>query len=402
MAKTTKKRTQRSKKHATRKTTSTRAKKTRSEKKGTKASVAERRKRQTKTGRKPRRNERMAKSFAEFSRHVKKDQKRLDRENEVASKVLDKHESKLMRRAGVVGVDVGFRMKKDRFVIPPRYVIRIDVEYKMTDAELKSSRRKRIPQKIDGIDVKVLERRYVATAGGLPPGCNDVEWRCRREPIVGGVAISRNEAGLRAKWGTLGCIVFKDGEAVYLMNAHVAAAGGPLETGKPIRQPPMKAVDDPIIGTILGEPVLSDRVDCALVKPIGRSPKQHILGLKSDANYATRKLKTRDQGITKVLKVGAKTGFAPVLGGIIENVRKKVSVKGLGVFKGQILIRGERALFQDGGDSGAVIVEETKIAGKTVYNIVGLCFAATDDGLTAIACHFHRVAKSLDITVNSE
>lgn len=310
-----------------------------------------------------------------------------------------------MRRAGVVGVDVGFRMSEGRYVLPPRYAIRIDVEARLAPAQLRRLRRKRFPRRIEGIEVNVVERRYVCrSASATTTPRVAPEWMTRRDPIVGGVAIGLAEPTTGSGWGTLGCVVFRGNSPLYLTNAHLVQSSS-RETDRTVRQPPLGPDahhPDAVIGYVVDPPVLTEGVDAAVIHPTGRAPAQHIRGLMAGAIYETRRLGFDDEGMTIVYKIGAKTSGDPPPMGLVDNVAKTVSVPGLGTFHGQILVWGDRPLFQDEGDSGAVLVVPRRRRGATVYQLVGLCFAASDDYQTAVACHFVDVLGELGATVNPE
>ena len=183
----------------------------------------------------------------------------LDRERRAAQRVLNRHAKRLMARKGVVGVDVGLKITNDQYVRPAKYVIRIHVEAKLGDKQL--SERARLPEKLDGIEVDVLERRYVQGANGVNLD-NEPELRRFRDPLSGGVAISGDKG---ATFGTLGMRVFKNGTPMYLTNAHVVPTVGAEVWQPPTKGPNTPVGNDRVIGVAAADRARDDRMDCALI-----------------------------------------------------------------------------------------------------------------------------------------
>jgi len=158
----------------------------------------------------------------------------------LARAVLDKHAPRLLRRSGVVGVDLG--VKRSEGALVPGPCIRVHVAKKLPDAALSS--RRRFPEAIEGVPVDVVESAFKAVA------CPDaaLPHRIFADPLVGGTSIGRFG---EATFGTLGVLVMDEaGEIGALTCAHVCRAGDtvvqPHELGLPIGVVTAEAFDETI------------------------------------------------------------------------------------------------------------------------------------------------------------
>jgi hypothetical protein len=320
----------------------------------------------------------------------------LDRQKKRARTVLQRHESKLLKQKGVSGVDVGLKLTNDRYVRPARYVIRIHVVAKLGGSQLSS--RARLPREIDGIEVDVLERRYVSGTEDSDTN-GEPEFRFYRDPLSGGVAISGDRG---ATFGTLGMRVFKDGNPMYLTNLHVVP-----EVGAEVWQPPTKGPNTPVgdnrvVGTASEHQQRDDSVDCALITPSGsRGFEGLVLGIPANATFKAGSLRSRDENVTEVFKMGAKTGHDPQLLGIVDSVSASLQVEDMS-FTGQIVVRGtEPGSFGDRGDSGAILLRRSSDDANS-FEIVGLVHGTTADNRVAYASHFKKVQKALGFTLTRD
>jgi hypothetical protein len=93
------------------------------------------------------------------------------------SRVKDRVEAEILRRPGVIGVDVGFRYVGGRRT--DEIAIRVFVTRKLDDVP----NHERIPDQIDGIRTDVIERTF------SPVNVND---RDRYDPVQGGCSIGRD------------------------------------------------------------------------------------------------------------------------------------------------------------------------------------------------------------------
>jgi hypothetical protein len=160
--------------------------------------------------------------------------------------VLRRHRASLLRRSGVVAVDVGLRLRKRR--ITREVAIRVHVIEKVPDADLSASRR--FPRSLEGVPVDVIEARYRA----LECPFRSTPLRIRRDVLEGGLALAANPGS----FGTLAAIA-KDGagDVFALTCAHLVTGAVGASIGQP-------GPEDPI-GTV-ERARLDSRMDAALVR----------------------------------------------------------------------------------------------------------------------------------------
>jgi hypothetical protein len=270
--------------------------------------------------------------------------------------------------------------------------LRVYVERKLPGRWM--SRRERIPSTLDGLPVDVVEspRAFIAA---------DRRERQRCEPMCAGISIGRSNV----TFGTLGafCRSLKPDESdriLMLSNRHVLAGrdGAP---GDPVFQPGPGDCEPAAlrqVGTLLRswpvEPgIIANRVDAAVAAVSGAT---HALTLlPGDAPMITGAARARAGA--NVCKFGRTSGFTE---GFVSDLSHNVVV-GLDPRRPQITatfidqIRIERqagtAVFADGGDSGAAILE------KGTGQIVGLYFAGPLDGSFGLANHMADVTDFLQI-----
>lgn len=256
--------------------------------------------------------------------------------------------------------------------------------------------------KAKGVELDIVERSYQSAAALKPPYPG---------AMLGGRPIVKfaDPPLIPEPWGTMGMIVFTlNGQPRYLTNKHVAG-----EPGSVVRES-----SDPASATysgqtkIIGEvesSIRNARVDCAIIKPTGsRAMREGIM--KPDelfgllpGKYATRKLTAVDEHQTKVFKIGASTGFQPVLIGIVKNVNTSIEVNGLPM-TGQIIVEstdGQQIIH--GGDSGSIAIVEGRDRSGPINFVVGLVHAETvptdnaESGDAMVANHFDEVQSALRI-----
>ncbi|MCA9304912.1 MAG: hypothetical protein R3B46_02075 [Phycisphaerales bacterium] len=162
-----------------------------------------------------------------------------------ARRVLAEHKSRLLRRKGVVGVDIGIKRSEGQLIDGPS--IRVHVAKKIDEADLHPNQR--LPESIEGVPVDVIESPLIASA--CPRG--SFQHRNTAEPLVAGVSIGR--FGERT-FGTLGATALDaDGVPGGLTCAHVA------RTADEIRQRHQ-------IGRVIGDVTIEqddDTVDAAFI-----------------------------------------------------------------------------------------------------------------------------------------
>lgn len=158
----------------------------------------------------------------------------------VARAVLEKHADRLLRRAGVVGVDLGIKRSEGVLVSGP--CIRVHVARKLPDDALSS--RRRLPKTIEGVSIDVVESSF--KSGACPDTA--LPHRLFADPLVGGTSIGRFG---ETSFGTLGVIVMDEaGDLGGLTCAHVCRAGDtvvqPHELGSPIGVVTAEAFDETV------------------------------------------------------------------------------------------------------------------------------------------------------------
>jgi hypothetical protein len=323
---------------------------------------------------------------------VKQERKRrqaaLEIQREKAIKVLKKHASRLWRRRDVTGMDVGLQFKNHKLRRPLKYVIRIHVRAKLSGKLL--SKRLRIKDFIDGVEVDILERNYRRVSGG--PG---EEATTYRDPLVGGAAITCDGA---ATYGTLGIEVTCNGDSYFVTNAHVAQSVGNSVWQPPLSGPGVPTDSSRAVGTVASTQGPDATVDCALIQSDGsRGSDNGVLGLRIDSVFIQGpRLTADDEHTTTVIKVGAGSGSNSIALGVVDNVHAQCQIGSVRMVE-QISIVGPAGYCLQ-GDSGAVLLYLKTKGPPPVYEVLGLIEANHGDGSVAVACHFDDVAKALGIT----
>lgn len=323
--------------------------------------------------------------------------------------VFAEYHDELFSHPDVCGLHVGLKRQNGRVCDPLTYCIRIHVHRKWPEGHPMLSNPIRILQGIadTGVDIDIVERSY-----GLVPGTSTSV-----APPIPGAMIGGRPIGPKAfpdHWGTMGMVVFFGGDEHYLTNQHVV--GDPNDPdGNPvsmeIQEPREGLTFSDKTGRIIGKVVKSRKdaiVDCAIVKPSGSPlPARGILKaneprFKLLGDYATRTLTSADEHKTKVFKIGASTGFAPLLVGVVKNVDTSIKVSGTQMTEQIIVESQSNKRIIAPGDSGSIAI----VKGSNDENfVVGLVHAETKDpengetGHGMVACHFHHVQNALGISL---
>ncbi len=130
--------------------------------------------------------------------------------------VYARHAKKLLRRQGVIGVDLGIKRRRGRLVAGP--CIRVHVERKITVQGLAKARM--LPKSIEGVPVDVVEATF-SLRQACPSSASG--HRGYIDPLVGGCSIGRFG---ETQFGTLGAIaVDANGDTGALTCAHVCHDG---------------------------------------------------------------------------------------------------------------------------------------------------------------------------------
>jgi hypothetical protein len=293
---------------------------------------------------------------------------------EQARRVLSRHSLRLLRRVGVVGVDLGIKRTAGELVPGP--CIRIHVEKKLAEDALQANRR--FPRKLGGVPVDVVESRFAVRMG-----CPDeaLAHRVFAVPLLGGVSVGRFG---ESTFGTLGAIVVTgDGTLGGLTCAHVCEAGDlvfqPHEVGARI-------------GTVTTD-VLDSTADAALIafdSDRASSPAVFAFGAVSNL---PRDVVPEELPLAVDL-VGACSGHTRGLVVATEFQGVIDYPDGARVVRGQLCIEpAEDRVFARQGDSGAGV-----LAGD---RFVGLLIAAGPEELggTGVATPMSRVLEKLGVAL---
>lgn len=158
---------------------------------------------------------------------------------EAAIEQLDSVRGEWLRRPGVTGVDVGFKIRDDK--LTKDVALRVHVARKLPIEALDKREvftESGSPEKVGGFPIDVIEASY-APARQLAPAelqdLEDIDRMERLDPLVGGISVGNP----RITAGTLGAIVWDrtDGSVCLLSNWHVLAGSPDAAGGEPIYQP---------------------------------------------------------------------------------------------------------------------------------------------------------------------
>ncbi len=327
---------------------------------------------------------------------------------ENARAVAHANRSVLLNKANVVATGVGYKVRRGEK--SDALCVVCSVERKLSPSELRDE--ERIPPEVDGLPTDVVEtgpiRALQSTTG-------------RFRPAPGGVSVGHRDITA----GTLGCVVFRDGQPYILSNNHVLANSNAANIGDPILQPgpydggrlpddriavlsdfvPIEFEGAPsgcgVAGNVVGvlnklaEWAGSDtrlqavsvqarenRVDAAIARPLedGDVSKEilHIGPVKG--------MGQGELGMA-VKKCGRTTGFTQ---GEIQQIDVSVKVQYGG---------GRVALFVDqlmagamsqGGDSGSAVLDDSD-------RLVGLLFAGSDS--STVINRIENVFSALNLSL---
>lgn len=283
-----------------------------------------------------------------------------------------------MRRKGVTAVDVGFRYRKGREA-PPDVAIRIFVEEKLAESDLRPNRR--LPAEIDGIPVDVIPARFRSVSPTATTASHRVSTGA---PIAPDFLLTHK--------GTMGIVLFSGSGGTktpyFLTNAHVVLGErdfSELPDSWSIVEL-SSGTANIAIGTADKEKTrLTPTTDCAMVDILD--------GVDFDIGvpgFSPRVTKLKELSLlerirrSKVRKKGARTNITV---GFATAVSRAVRVGGR-VFQNQLLIASGELPFTDFGDSGAVVVFRNRV--------VGLLHGKEDYGIFAVASPANEVADELE------
>jgi hypothetical protein len=205
-------------------------------------------------------------------------------------RVMRRHRKRLKQFPNVRSVDIGYEFSDRRST--GRLAIRVHVNTKQPDAELKPS--ERLPEEIEGIPLDVIQSN---------PKLHAVNRDARQVPVIGGVTLGNTRSVLN---GTLGAVVFdqRSLQPMALSNYHVLVVEPPQGTDM-IAQPQTSAAAD-----ALGNLERWDKhYDCAVCRITSRPVSAELADLG-----AVRGTQSPRVGM-KVVKSGRTTG---VTRGVID------------------------------------------------------------------------------------
>jgi len=251
--------------------------------------------------------------------------------------------------------------------------------------------------------------------------CNQENGGCgihaiKHRPLVGGLSYAPDDSGA----ATLGAFVkdLRDGTTVALTCNHVIGPELGINSAIPdyyvadvtavnmVQPSPLDggiAPDDNIglgkraVGTIFGgSSVGTNLVDCAIGTITGiNMTTPGIQDLIRGGSFPFAEKNTYYY-LNECRKAGRTTGNSV---GIIFDTNVNVTAimgadtpNNRAYYEGVIMITSDTR-FSAGGDSGSVVVVKT----GGVWEIVGILFAGSDDGLTTFACHIADVATLLEV-----
>src|SRR3989338_8617161 len=291
---------------------------------------------------------------------------------EKMSGVLQENETRLLKRANVVGVGIGEKITDGKRTGRP--CLKVYVEKKV--AEEKLSKQDLVPPLVSEVETDVVE------VGKLRPLASN---RQRSRPAIGGASIGHYNITA----GTLGCLVKdkKTGLQLILSNNHVLANSNGAKKGDAILQPGVadggKLKKDKIAElerfVKIGFGKKANAVDAAVARPLNdKDVSSEISSIGIPKGTAKGKV-----GLV-IQKTGRTTDHT--LGEIQDiNATVKVDYDGqTGLFRNQIMT----SAMSQGGDSGSLVLDQKRRA-------VGLLFAGSD--LVTICNPIVEVFKQLDI-----
>lgn len=343
-----------------------------------------------------------------------------------------------------VSCTVAFRKKFGRVISPLRFVIEVQVPFKISKQNLapwpkggptkgtKADRVYVVPDAVDDVLTKVVETRFYRTnaatlTSSAVPKSGLVRLKSDQSladlsanptinlsdtEIIGGLpTVESNEAN----WGTFG-IAYRDAsgtKAFGLVNAHFADANMVQPPWKP-KPADIPKWDIGIVmdnkkfeGHIKGEkPGEKFYVDAALIElNSNRSVVVDLVhGFGNDGFlFANRYLRFSLDATKKVFKFGART--RELIEGYIENPEDTVPFDNTNIGK---VIRARRRIsgtFTLGGDSGCALVAPVfdPQSNRERFLVVGLCFGGLEgDSDVLYACHFAGVIKALELKIPAD
>lgn len=265
-------------------------------------------------------------------------------------------QGKEMEKSNITGVGVGFKRKNGLLTKDLSIVVSVIKKYKKPEDVPGPL----IESEYDGIQTDVIQTGVLSIKSAIT---NRTELR----PALGGSSIGHYDITA----GTLGCLVYKNGERFILSNNHVLANSNKGKIGDPILQPGPTdggSLNDEIAKLSSFEKISmggkSNKIDAALAKPIDDelvSPE--IIGLGQPTGIIEAEL-----GM-KVIKSGRTTQVTREEIRLVDYTCQIEYDPGIfATFDNQLLTYW----MSDGGDSGSVVLTD-----DTQHKVCGLLFAGS-------------------------
>jgi hypothetical protein len=312
-----------------------------------------------------------------------KDERPFRRETVEAARAIKARRGEALRRyANVCGLGVGFKVKAGKRL--RTLALRVYVTEKLPLSRLAPA--DRLPRSIDGLPIDVIVRRphtrmfdpyHPSPAHAAPYGV-----------LLGGITVGVAGRGT----GTLGGAMFENGSLmdVILTNWHVACLEIDCSSGTVLQPSEFDGAGrERPVGSVLRS-VLNERVDCAILSLNGIAFLERTVleaGSVETAAPAELGMAVRKSGRTSGLTFGTITD--------IDADVEVSNASGGSTFQhtGQIEFEGDDGMVQR-GDSGSLLLDMRG-------NVVGLVYAANEDGDSGDACHIQDVFNALDIGIAS-
>lgn len=293
-----------------------------------------------------------------------------------AHEVKKKNIKRLMNKANVTGVGIGYKIKDGKRT--RQVAIRVYVSKKLPVSKLAPD--DVLPKTIDNIPVDVIEANFIAHQDPSIPA----DHRLRFNPLLGGISIGNLILGGS---GTLGVSVFDNslGEDMILSNWHVLCGRNNCAAGEPVIQPGTGGGDTGGPGDLvatLHRFAITNQVDAAIARLSGhRFLLKELFGWGAVSGVAAPALGMR------VRKSGRTTG---ITSGVISDESADITISypdGDRDFQNQVIIENGSQVSRP-GDSGSIWIDDSN-------NAVGLNFAGS--GSRGVANPMPVVLATLNI-----
>ena len=332
------------------------------------------------------------------------------------------------KRGHITGWSVTFRRSFGHVVSPLQVAIAINVATKFAVDDLEHMKCTALPKSVFGIPIKVLEGSFVFLASALQgvitraSGVTPHDPLPLTAPLIGGVPVAPDSDP--TDFGTLGIVVEETtGEVVGVTNFHVIDSGAAAVKLGPTFSPGSPGGTAPVGKASTTRRVLGGKsglslagsVDCAAIileasiaaAALKNAVREltHLKHTLDPANiplfYANRPVSNDDTDLP-VWKFGARSGIK-LKGRIQINAGADVKINGK-LFRNIIVVQHDAGnnTFVPAGDSGSVMVLQTKVKNRPAFVVAGIFFAQIEgNDSKGIACHFSDVKQALDLRIKT-